>query len=228
MNPVAANRLKMMLAAGKRRLEVKAARSKEERKLVRAERVLARYQEIHGPLNHETPEDVLNLARLVAHQRALLDNPGYAYWFKTGTVHTDHLPAPTPDPPKKKKFDYTEYKTRQLEERAADPEKFAREKAAERRQRNQFWERYTEGNHFDKANEALREDRLDHLPVGAVDLTGVVLQRFRIRDIWGEVRNAEHAEKINRLHLRQEDRIVNTRNRGRVRGGGRAARLAGF
>lgn len=228
MNPVAANRLKMMLAAGKRRLEVKAAKSKEERKLARAERVLARYQEVHGPFNHETPETVLSLARLVAHHRALL-NAHYRYWFKTGTVHTDHLPAPAPDPPaKKKKFDYSEYKTRQLEERAADPEKFAREKAVDRRQRNQFWERYTEGNHFDKANEALREDRLDHLPADAVDLTGEALQRFRVRDIWGEVWNADQAAKIDRLHLRQEDRIFNARHAPRVRGAGRAAKLAGF
>lgn len=218
----------MMLAAGKHRLEVKEAKPKERRRLARAERVLARYQELHGrPLSHTTPAMVLDLARKVAHHRAMLNDPKYAYWFKTGTVHTDHLPAPVPDPPKPKPkrlrpsdgrpsgspFDYEEYETRLADRKAADPEKVQREKAAKRGERNAFWFRYTEASQFDKANEELKE---------------ILVGRNRLRDIWGAIWAADQAEKIDRVQLRQEDRIANARNRGRVRGVGRAARLAGF
>lgn len=207
----------MMLAAGKHRLEVKEAKPKERRRLARAERVLARYQEIHGPLSHTTPAMVLDLARKVAHHRAMLNDPKYAYWFKTGTVHTDHLPAPKPE--KKKKFDYTEYKTRQIEERAADPEKFEREKAARRREINKFWFDNTEARAFDQCNAALLEIRLGYPDPANYN---------RLRDIWGTIVTQERSEKMDNIYLGQVSRLRNEKNLGRVRGVGRAARLAGF
>lgn len=72
MTSVAANRLRLMLAAGKHRLEEKAAREKESSRIARAEAVLEEYRQVHGPLTHKSPPGILALARLVAHDRAKL------------------------------------------------------------------------------------------------------------------------------------------------------------
>lgn len=219
MNTVAASRLRMMLAAGKHRLEKKTARTKEQHKLARAERVLARYQEVHGPMTHETPEHVLDLARLVAHHRALLNDPKYAYWFKTGTVHTDHLPAPEPDLPPLKKVkplrDPSEYRTRLIEARAADPEKFERERQAQRIASNRYWDHIRfERAHSNAAGEiaeALPKDRKERYRVIWHILTQSILAKR-----WLII----NAGQVQLYHLRKKQ--------PRVRGVGRAARLAGF
>jgi hypothetical protein len=149
MNAVAESRLRMMLAAGKHRLEEKGRRAREDKeldgdraKLARAEKVLRAYQDQHGPLTCETPAHVLDLSRQVAHHRAMIDDPKYRYWFKTRTVHTDHLPPPRAD---------------------------------------------------------------------------------RLREIWAAILCSDRAAK-----LPQQARIANVKNRGRICGLGRAARLAGF
>jgi|SRR5580765_8312157 len=72
MNEVQASRLRMMLAAGQKRLARKQEREEEADKIANAERILGQYIAINGPLTHETPRHVLELARFVAHRKVVL------------------------------------------------------------------------------------------------------------------------------------------------------------
>jgi hypothetical protein len=214
MNAVAASRLRMMLAAGKSRLENKEARSKEERKCRRAEGVLERYRKEHGPLTYDSPPAVLDLARLVAHHRAKLNDPKYRAFIETREVP---LPDPAPAPLKKLKplRDPTEYRTRQIEARAADPEKFERERIAQRVASNRYWDHIR----FERAHSNAAQEIAEVLPKD---------RKERYRDIWQVITQSIlasrwliiNAGQVQMHHLRTKPQ--------RVRGVGRAARLAGF
>jgi hypothetical protein len=214
MNAVAASRLRMMLAAGKRRLENKEARSKEERKCRRAEGVLERYRKEHGSLTYDSPPAVLDLARLVAHHRAKLNDPKYRAFIETREVP---LPDPAPAPLKKLKplRDPTEYRTRQIEARAADPEKFERERIAQRVASNRYWDHIR----FERAHSNAAQEIAEVLPKD---------RKERYRDIWQVITQSIlasrwliiNAGQVQMHHLRTKPQ--------RVRGVGRAARLAGF
>jgi hypothetical protein len=214
MNAVAASRLRMMLAAGKSRLENKEARSKEERKCRRAEGVLERYRKEHGSLTYDSPPAVLDLARLVAHHRAKLNDPKYRAFIETREVP---LPDPAPAPLKKLKplRDPTEYRTRQIEARAADPEKFERERIAQRVASNRYWDHIR----FERAHSNAAQEIAEVLPKD---------RKERYRDIWQVITQSIlasrwliiNAGQVQMHHLRTKPQ--------RVRGVGRAARLAGF
>jgi hypothetical protein len=86
---VAAHRLEMMLTAGKHRLEEKRARDQEHARITRAEKVLEEYRQVHGPLTHKSPPGILELARMVAHDRSKLqlrspNQPRFARWQRRG------------------------------------------------------------------------------------------------------------------------------------------------
>jgi hypothetical protein len=117
-------------------------------------------------------------------------------------------------------FDYDEYLTRLEDRRAADPEKYQRERAARRREREAMGRRWREQHDFDNANAELKQIRQDYqrrYPNGS-----------RLIDIWGTIVLLEQSEKIDDIYLGQASRIANAKNRGRIRGVGRAARAAGF
>jgi hypothetical protein len=214
MNPVAASRLQMMLAAGKSRLERKAARSKEERKCRRAENVLARYRTEHGPLTYESPPAILDLARLVAHHRALLNDPKYRAFIETKQVPLPD-PAPAPDKPKRNQAYFEELRTKQAEARAADPEKVERERRAQRDASNRYWDHIR----FERAHSNAAQEIAEVLPKD---------RKERYREIWHVITQSIlasrwliiNAGQVQMHHLRTKPQ--------RVRGVGRAARLAGF
>jgi hypothetical protein len=216
MNAVAASRLRMMLAAGKRRLENKAARSKEERRCRRAEGVLERYRKEHGPLTYDSPPAVLDLARLVAHHRALLNSPKYRAFIETREVPLpDPAPAPKPDKPKRNRAYFEELRTKQAEARAADPEKFERERHAQRVASNRYWDHIR----FERAHSNAAGEIAEVLPKD---------RKERYREIWHVITQSIlasrwliiNAGQVQMHHLRTKPQ--------RVRGVGRAARLAGF
>lgn len=214
MNAVAASRLRMMLAAGKRRLENKEARSKEERKCRRAEGVLERYRKEHGPLTYDSPPAVLDLARLVAHHRAKLNDPKYRAFIETREVP---LPDPAPAPLKKLKplRDPTEYRTRQIEARAADPEKFERERIAQRVASNRYWDHIR----FERAHSNAAGEIAEVLPKD---------RKERYRDIWQVITQSILAHRWLIVNAGQVQLYHLRKKQPRVRGVGRAARLAGF
>jgi hypothetical protein len=137
----------------------------------------------------------------------------YIYPSTARTRPSDGMPVGS------KAFDYEEYLTRKADRKAADPESFQREKAARRRDREAMGQRWREQHDFDNCNAELKQERRERE------------RRYpgntRLLDIWQWIINAEQAEKIDRIHLRQEDRIANAR-RLRVKGCGHAARKAGF
>jgi hypothetical protein len=214
MNAVAASRLRMMLAAGKSRLENKEARSKEERKCRRAEGVLERYRKEHGPLTYDSPPAVLDLARLVAHHRAKLNDPKYRAFIETREVP---LPDPAPAPLKKLKplRDPTEYRTRQIEARAADPEKFERERIAQRVASNRYWDHIR----FERAHSNAAGEIAEVLPKD---------RKERYRDIWQVITQSILAHRWLIVNAGQVQLYHLRKKQPRVRGVGRAARLAGF
>jgi hypothetical protein len=204
----------MMLAAGKRRLENKEARSKEERKCRRAEGVLERYRKEHGSLTYDSPPAVLDLARLVAHHRAKLNDPKYRAFIETREVP---LPDPAPAPLKKLKplRDPTEYRTRQIEARAADPEKFERERIAQRVASNRYWDHIR----FERAHSNAAGEIAEVLPKD---------RKERYRDIWQVITQSILAHRWLIVNAGQVQLYHLRKKQPRVRGVGRAARLAGF
>jgi hypothetical protein len=216
MNAVAASRLRMMLAAGKRRLENKEARSKEERRCRRAEGVLERYRKEHGPLTYDSPPAVLDLARLVAHHRAKLNDPKYRAFIETREVPLpDPAPAPKADKPKRNQAYFEELRTKQAEARAADPEKFERERRAQRVASNQYWDHIR----FERAHSNAAEEIAEVLPKD---------RKERYRDIWQVITQSILAHRWLIVNAGQVQLYHLRKKQPRVRGVGRAARLAGF
>jgi hypothetical protein len=215
MNPVAASRLKMMLAAGKHRLENKAARSKEERRCRRAEKVLERYRKEHGPLTYESPPAILDLARVVAHHRAMLNDPKYRAFTYAQVLPPDPAPAPKAEKPKRNRAYFEELRTRQAEARAADPEKFEAERRAARIASNRYWDHIR----FERAHSNAAAEIAEVLPKDRAE---------RYREIWQVITQSILAHRWLIQNAGQVQLYYLRKKQPRVRGVGRAARLAGF
>jgi hypothetical protein len=216
MNTVAASRLRMMLAAGKHRLEQKKARSKEEVRCRRAEKVLERYRKEHGPLTYESPPAVLDLARLVAHHRAMLNSPKYRAFIETKEVPLPEPAAPAPkEKPKRNRAYFEELRTKQAEARAADPEKFERERRAARIASNRYWDHIR----FERAHSNAAEEIAEVLPKD---------RKERYREIWHIITQSILAKRWLIINAGQVQLYHLRKKQPRVRGVGRAARLAGF
>lgn len=117
----------------------------------------------------------------------------------------------------KKPFDYEEYLTRLADRKVScNPRavELQRRLEARRARSRQYWEQIKERNAFENANREL-----------AGGLTCDPARRHQ--RIWRAVHDAEQAQLIDRVYLRQEDRIANAKN-ARVRGCGAAAKRAGF
>lgn len=164
------------------------------------------------------------------------------YYARTGTVHTDHLPAPaqpaqddeasclqkpthtrpSDGKPVGTAFDFEEYETRKLDRIAADPERAAKRKARVEARRARAAEPYVKA----------WEQRI--VEAANADIASLGIQN-RLLDIWHAIIQSEQATRIDNLYLDQAARIANRKNlelceriRGEHRSVGAAARRAGF
>lgn len=109
-------------------------------------------------------------------------------------------------------FDYEEYLTKLADRKAADPEKYQRERDTRRREQRKWWDGYKEKNELAQANK---------------EIFGAPVTRLeRLQDIWAAILEARRSLEYWRLHLKQEDKIKIVKSQPRIRGCGRAANRA--
>lgn len=170
MNAIAASRLRMMLAAGKHRLEHKATRSR----------------------------------RRVVSSVPLIRQLDGTYRSAKGY----------PKPKRNQAF-FEELRTRQAEARAADPATFERERQAHRIACNRYWDHIR----FERAHSNASKEIAEVLPEDRLE---------RYRDIWQVITQSNLAKRWLIVNAGQVQLYHLRKKQPRVRGVGRAAKLAGF
>jgi hypothetical protein len=114
-----------------------------------------------------------------------------------------------------KHFDMEEYQTRKKDARAADPETFERERHARRVAINQYWDHIR----FERAHSNASKEIAEVLPKDRLE---------RYRDIWQVITQSILAKRWLIINAGQVQLYHLRKKQPRVRGVGRAAKLAGF